>query len=277
MPPNRWRTAFASSTGTSHAKTDAPCQDASGCRVVSAPDGTEVLLATVSDGAGTAPKSEIGSAIAVAFFLDKVGAMCTERPVETIDAVAVAEWFQSLRATIRRQADADAQPINHYACTFLGAIVGERGSVYVQLGDGAIVVKSEAESGQDYEWIFWPQHGEYANSTYFVTQEGVEPLLQVKTGLPVDEIALFTDGIERLVLDMTQKTVHGPAFKPIFDWLATTVPERSGQPSLALTAYLDSDHINRRTDDDKSLVMATCAQVPSEMTGPVANTAHASD
>ena len=274
MSPNRWRTAFASSTGTSHDKTGAPCQDACGCRVVIAPDGTEVLLATVSDGAGTAPKSEVGSAIAVAFFLDKLCAICTDHPVATIDAVVVAEWFQALRAAIRRQADADAQPINHYACTFLGAIVGEKSSAYIQLGDGAIVVKAKAGTGQAYEWIFWPQHGEYANSTYFVTQDGVEPLLQVKTGVPVDEIALFTDGIERLVLDMTQKTVHGPAFKPVFDWLATTAPDPSGQPSSALKAYLDSDHINRRTDDDKSLVMATRAQVP---TGPVADTTHADD
>ena len=64
------------------------------------------------------------------------------------------------------------------------------------------------------------------------------------------------------MLDMSSKTVHSPAFQPIFEWLAGTEPDRSDAPSTALVAYLGSEHINRRTDDDKTLVMATRAMPP---------------
>ena len=50
--PRKWRTAFASSIGTAHTKTGAPCQDAGRCLVIDAVDGEEVLLVAVSDGAG---------------------------------------------------------------------------------------------------------------------------------------------------------------------------------------------------------------------------------
>ena len=139
----------------------------------------------------------------------------------------------------------------------LGIVVGSRLAAYVQIGDGAIVVSTE-EAGQ-YNWIFWPQHGEYANSTFFITQDGAEAALQFETGPATDEVAAFSDGIERLVLDMSLKAVHSPAFQPIFEWLAGTEPDRSGTPSSGLAAYLGSEHVNRRTDDDKTLVMATRA------------------
>ncbi|MFS3136168.1 PP2C family serine/threonine-protein phosphatase [Gluconacetobacter sacchari] len=262
----KWKTAFASSTGTSHEKTGVPCQDASGCRVLEAADGTEILLVVVSDGAGTAPRSDVGACMVVTSFLERFASFCFQNAVAAIDADVVTGWFQAVKEEIRRQAEADSRSVNDYACTILGAVVGQTSSAYIQLGDGAIVVKADDDSGCDYSWVFWPQHGEYANSTYFVTQEGVESLLQFETGPAVDEIALFTDGIERLVLDMARKTVHGPAFRPVFDWLATTAPNRGGQPSGVIQAYLDSDHINRRTDDDKSLVMATrmVVQPPEE-------------
>ena len=79
----------------------------------------------------------------------------------------------------------------------------------------------------------------------------------------MDEVAVFSDGIERLVLDMANKEVHSPAFKPIFEWLSGIEPDRTGEPSKALLAYLASDHVNRRTDDDKTLVMATRALPPA--------------
>jgi len=244
---------------------------------VTAADGTEILLAAVSDGAGTAPESDVGAAIAVDLFLERMGAFCGANPLDSIDVAVVSELFQELVDAIRHRAKEDAQPIGHYACTFLGAVVGTQGAAYVQLGDGAIVVSTVDGAPSEMSWIFWPQHGEYANSTYFVTQEGVERLLQFETGPPVDEIALFTDGIERLVLDMTNHTVHGPAFRPIFDWLATTLPGHSEHTSPVLTAYLASDHINRRTDDDKSLVMATRVKFsPPEPTGE-SDPAHAAD
>jgi hypothetical protein len=257
----RWRTAFATSIGTSHQKNGTPCQDAGRCIVVEAADGTEVLVVAVSDGAGTACRSNVGSTLAVEHFLDWFSQAVRSRPdLDTIDRAFVGRWFEEVRSTIRERADADGADVRDYACTMLGMIIGLSSAASVQIGDGAIVVSTE-EPGE-YNWVFWPQHGEFANSTYFVTQDGAEAVLQFETGPAVDEVAVFSDGIERLVLDMSSKAVHSPAFQPIFEWLAGTDPDRSDAPSTALVAYLGSEHVNRRTDDDKTLVMATRAMPP---------------
>lgn len=257
----RWRTAFATSIGTSHLKNGTLCQDAGRCIVVEATDGTEVLVMAVSDGAGTASRSDVGSALAVEHFLDRFSQAVRSHPdLDTIDHTFVGRWFENVRGTIRKQAETDGADVKDYACTMLGMVVGLNAAAYVQIGDGAIVVSGE-EAGE-YNWVFWPQHGEFANSTYFVTQDGAEAMLQFETGPAVDEVAVFSDGIERLVLDMSSKAVHSPAFQPIFEWLAGTEPDRSDAPSTALVAYLGSEHVNRRTDDDKTLVMATRAMPP---------------
>ncbi len=144
-----------------------------------------------------------------------------------------------------------------YACTVLGAVVGPDDAVYCQVGDGAIVVGNN-DGSRGLDWVFWPQHGEFANQTNFVTQHNVEDVLDFERGNGcVNEIALFSDGLERLVLDMSSRTVHAPAFNPIFQWLAQTSPTDAIDTAAGIRAYLGSDHINSRTDDDKSLVVAT--------------------
>ena len=253
MQNRLWRTAYASVLGTSHLKTGSPCQDAGRCLVVPGADGGEVLIAAVSDGAGTAKRSEAGASLVVARFLRD----CTEADPTTIDRTFVVNWIRSVQNEIAALAADEGHEVRDYACTMLGAVVGESGAVYVQIGDGAIVVSGE-EVGE-YSWIFWPQHGEYANVTNFLTQEQAAEVLLFEIGPPVREIALFSDGIERLVLDFSARTVHSPSFRPIFNWLAKTEPLDKPQPSEALTTYLSSDHINKRTDDDKTLVMATRA------------------
>jgi len=258
----RWRTAFATSIGTSHEKTGSPCQDAAGCRVVEALSGEQILIAAISDGAGTAEHSEIGSAQTVSEFLDYFAEVARQNvSLRSISPVSIKEWFHSLVASLGDTALKNGHELRDYSCTLLGAVLAPSASVYVQLGDGAIVVSTE--DADEYAWVFWPQHGEYANSTYFVTQPGVEELLQIDVSGPaVDEIAIFSDGIERLVLNMRERSVHAPAFQPIFAWLRTSDEDESGLPSPPLTSYLASEHVNRRTDDDKSLVMGTRRRTP---------------
>jgi hypothetical protein len=226
--------------------------------VVEAHDGTEVLLAVASDGAGTASRSDAGATLAVRTFLEFFSVAAREDPLlAVIDRAFVVDWLARFKDVVARLAAEEGHGVRDYSCTLLGAIVGPKSAAYVHIGDGAIIVGTE-EPGE-YTWVVWPQHGEYANQTHFLTQEDAADALVFETGVPVDEVAVFTDGIERLVLDIGASAVHSPAFRPIFGWLAMTEPERSGQPSEALAAYLRSDHINRRTDDDKTLVMATRA------------------
>ena len=76
----------------------------------------------------------------------------------------------------------------------------------------------------------------------------------------VDEIAIFTDGIERLVLDLQEKTAPAPFFRTLFGWLVKTEPaaiEEVIPASEVMGRYLGSKQINEKTDDDKTLILAS--------------------
>ncbi len=254
-----WRTAYASVIGTSHAATGTPCQDYGRCKVVRA-GGSEVLIAAVSDGAGSASRSEEGSTLAAEQFLDAFGSLAAEDPsLAGIGQHTVLEWAAGLREAIQDMAEGSGAAVSDFACTLLGAIVGPSRAMFVQIGDGAIVVRDGASA--DYGWVFWPQHGEFANTTNFVTQDGFEQVLQIEfVEQPLIEVAMFSDGIERLVLDLSARAVHSPALRPIFEWLARTEPTPGdGEAAPGLAAFLSSERVNHRTDDDKTLVMASRA------------------
>jgi hypothetical protein len=72
----------------------------------------------------------------------------------------------------------------------------------------------------------------------------------------VAQVALFTDGLERLALDFMTRRAFTPFFTSMFRSLPSDLPGRHKQLSQALRAFLDSSVVTARTDDDKTLVMA---------------------
>ncbi|HWG78577.1 MAG TPA: PP2C family serine/threonine-protein phosphatase [Stellaceae bacterium] len=265
-----WRYAYASVAGTSHDKNGSPCQDAGSCRVVEAGAGGSILLAMASDGAGSARRSEEGARLAVALFLDEFAEACRERGILAIDRPFILAWLTKLRRRISARAARTGTRAGDYACTALGAVIADDRAVFFQIGDGAIVISGRQHAG-DYDWVFWPQHGEFANTTNFVTQRDAARALEIEMHLgAIDEVALFTDGIERLVLDLRAKTAHAPFFRPLFGWLAATQPPEVSDTSPALLQYLASKQVCDRTDDDKTLIMATRRPAPTPATAHAA-------
>jgi hypothetical protein len=261
-----WRVAHTSVIGTSHEKTGLPCQDASCCRVVSDPDGRHVLLAIACDGAGSASRSLDGATIAVDRFLRDFGEVIRRSRFDGITKEFVEDWLSRVRSEIRDRAEAHDLSPREFACTMLGAVVGQDRAAFFQIGDGAIVVSNRAEP-DDYGWVFWPQHGEFANQTNFITQDNALEVLEFEIEERcVDEIAMFSDGLERLVLDLKEKTAHKPFFRTLFGWLVKTEPVAVGEEiptSEVVSRYLGSKQINDRTDDDKTLILASRRPAPT--------------
>src|SRR5262249_12376686 len=130
-------------------------------------------------------------------------------------------------------------------------------AAFLQIGDGAIVISHGEEDG--WSWVFWPQHGEFANTTNFIVSDNARECLAFDLApRRIDELAIFTDGLEDLVLHQASRTVHQPFFNSVFKPVRESVAQGYDESlSTSLERYLESPIVCERTDDDKTLVIAT--------------------
>lgn len=172
-------------------------------------------------------------------------------PLGSIDRDTLVEWCVQVRESLAARASELGVPIRELACTLLGAVVSDSTAVFVQVGDGAMVVGD----GECCDVVFWPQSGEYANTTNFLTDAAFKESLQfvVRQGR-ITEFAGFTDGLERLILRFDDRTVHRPALGPMFDQLRAAADEKA--LFAPLRGFLQSEPVNARTNDDKTLILA---------------------
>lgn len=251
-----WRIVAASATGTSHTKLGTPCQDCAIVKVFRDRDGDEVLVAVVSDGAGSASRAEIGSWIACSTIAEAAEVhFAAGDLIESIDLDTAKTWLGMVRKAISDRAEDDGGTVRDYACTLLVSVVGQTSAAIMQIGDGAIVVSD----GDDWSWVHWPQRGEFANTTFFVTDESAEKQMAFDFCKGrIEELAAFSDGLEPLVMQYATQTVFGPFFDQMFPAVRALGEEGlDAKLSDGLATYLNSPAICARTDDDKTLVLAS--------------------
>jgi hypothetical protein len=253
-----WKYVFSSVAGSYHDRTSLPGQDACGVEVIFDTGGNEVLIAVASDGAGTAIKGHIGSRIACDLFIEEVKShFARSRDCVQLADGFIEDWivkFQHLISVSSNESSLDPQD---FACTLLASVVGSNHAAFFQIGDGAIVA-SHSEERDSYQCVCWPQQGEYANTTNFLTDAGAEEKIfrKLQSG-SIDEVAIFTDGIQSLVLNYHTRSAHSPFFSALFKWLRPRSSSHSHELSDSLKVYLNSEKFNMRTDDDRTLVLAT--------------------
>ncbi|HRW64935.1 MAG TPA: PP2C family serine/threonine-protein phosphatase [Candidatus Competibacter sp.] len=252
-----WRYVHASVAGVAHLVDGIGCQDACAAQLLPGPASNPVLVLAATDGAGSATLSGVGAELACQTLLAECAAWLASTPLDEDWMPTVAEQlFQRVRNALERLATDTEQPIREFACTLLGAVVAADRALFLQIGDGAIVIGTPDEG---YRPVFWPQGGEYANETYFVTDAGAAAHLEYAILTePIVEIALLTDGLQRLALHYRTRQAHQPFFRPLFQRLREH-PE-PGCPTALVTALerlLASPAINQRTHDDKTLILAT--------------------
>lgn len=244
-----WKIIRASVVGTSHVDSNLPCQDDCYADVI-----LDYLVCLVSDGAGSAKEGGKGAELACITARSSIEATLGNLSSSSLDETHVKEWIKDIRRAIDETADANALTARDYACTLLGAVVSPNKAVFFQIGDGAIV----ASSGYAQGVVFWPDSGLYANMTNFVTEEDALAHLHISvTSARIDEMALFSDGLQRLALSFEQRTPHIPFFEPMLNVLRRQKPVECEALDEQLDRFLNSSQINGRTDDDKTLVLAT--------------------
>jgi Protein phosphatase 2C len=248
-----WAWVGACATGSSHVRAGSPCQDRAGCLEI--PSAGQPLLAVVSDGAGSADFSEIGSRIVVNTFTRcAVSHFKSGAKIESITEELVREWLDDIRNRIFWAAEQRNVKPRELAATLVAAIVSTERAVIAHVGDGACALRKRG--GVDWEVPSWPAHGEYASATFFVTDDPEPTLHFVSIEEVFSEIAIFSDGLERLALDFSKNAAFAPFFDSKFLHLSNLGAGRNRSLSRGLRRYLDSAPILERTDDDKSLILA---------------------
>jgi hypothetical protein len=243
-----WRAIGKSVIGTSHLKGQLPCQDSSGylrCEH----SGEPVLIIAASDGAGSAAFSHLGSQEVVSTLLRH--AASSERPPSQISREEVQRWLANSLACLKSVAEREKIEARDLACTVLLAVLGEGHACFAQIGDGAWIAENSGIFGA----VTWPQNGEFANETKFITSpDALDSMQFQKCSSPLTAVAGFTDGIQGVALSLASRSVHVPFFEPMFAALADCDDETSLLSPLI--GFLSSERVNERTDDDKTLVIA---------------------
>jgi serine/threonine protein phosphatase PrpC len=252
MSVSRWHVAAASVRGTSHEQNRRPCQDAHYWRVL--PD--DGLVVAVADGAGSAPLGQIGAAIAASTAATTLCARLSESPWPR----EYAGWEACfIMATEAAQAAVDAEATarqvarRQLATTLILAAATADQVAVIQIGDGAVVV---GDSEGNVISLTTPLSGEYANETTFLIAPEALNTAQVRVWPgKLTSLAAFTVGLQRLALTMPSGAPYAPFFTPLFRFVAA---EANAQKAHAqITAFLRSERVTDRTDDDLTLVVAT--------------------
>jgi hypothetical protein len=245
-----WRVVGASVAGTLHQKLDLPCQDAHAWRIL--PHG--LIAISLADGAGTVNRAADGATRAADCAVEVLAESLSQGLPQDAAGLEdlVMEAFLQARQSLVALAEAEALPLNAFATTLTCVAAAADWLAVGQVGDGVVVV---GERDGDLVLAAEPQRGEYVNETCFLTMETSLDQMEVRVeNRPVDHLIIMSDGLSRLALNLPVYKPHRPFFDPLLAFAAQT--HDSALAAQQLAAFLTSDRVCERTDDDKTLVLA---------------------
>ena len=234
------------------------CQDFAMCHTIATSD-SPILVSVVSDGAGSVPRAAYGAKVTCQSLIRAIRKYFQENQQENLDTIAeevVRGWIDHIRVCLTRIAIQEQRPLHDYSATLIAVLVDRKSALVIHIGDGAAVVRTKG--AEEWHVPSWPYHGIYASMTVFVTSGDIEQYLKItRFPMPLDRIAIFSDGLEHLVLDHVKKCAHIPFFHTIFKPLeASALIGHNRTLSDLLKNYLESDNVCQYTHDDKSLILA---------------------
>jgi hypothetical protein len=218
----------------------------------------EALLAVCADGAGSALHGGVGAELACKTALRHLKRLMVRRARRR--GLPTEAELRAVNEAVREALDHEAARrrvlVRELSTTLLILIATTVGTVCSQIGDGALVVRLDGDL--EYRHVFWPDQGEFANSTHFATER---PQRLHIAHLPrVQAVALLTDGLQGIALDYAAHRAHPPFFAGLFAELARAEVTALEAPLLRL---ITSPAVRERTDDDVTLVLALCIDAPA--------------
>ena len=254
----RWKNAALAVQGKDHIETNTPCQDS-----VSTRQFNGVFAMALGDGAGSKKASHIGSKL----ITDKITTLLTKN----FDQYLILMEQSELKASAFESYDLLREPLineltkelNNYiiknadiqftdlASTLL--FYAQKNDTYIMghLGDGMILGLVNEAGRQHLKVMSYPDNGEEANITFFITNDNVKEHFRIYTGKNqhLQGILMMSDGPEE-VLYSPQDGVHPNAYA-IFQNFHSTIPSKYVE---ILKSLLEKE-ISRFSYDDLSLNM----------------------
>ena len=248
----QWQVVGCSAIGTKHIVGETLCQDAVCYEMISG----QVIIGAVSDGMGSAKRSDVGSKLAVQTALSQIKntQYWLNQPKNDEGA---REIFRSVlgkvQAALKKEAENEGYSVEDLNCTLLAFVATPEWLAAMQVGDGLIVVRPK---GQDYQLLFMPDKGEHPNETTPVTSSHALEEMQVcvKSG-SYEFICAATDGIENISLIKPEnwRPFEG-FFKPLEEQIMLSTKSLAHKKK-EIEDFLNSEQINQKTDDDKTLLL----------------------
>jgi hypothetical protein len=252
-----WKYAYAVQVGEAHVACGLPCQDHAAVQIMEA-GGRKFFLAAVSDGAGSATDAQFGAELVCCTLM-----ACAQTHVahgadlRALTRQVAQDWMARVVDQVAIQAQARARQPRDLAATALLVVADADTACCIQVGDGLIVVAC-GDGQPAYEVAVLPQRGEYANTTVFACdQDAIEACALRTFNGQIRDIAVMSDGMQNLALHNVSQQAHAPFFDALFPILAASAGGTGAQLNAALHTFLASPAVASRSDDDRSLVIAT--------------------
>lgn len=247
-----WRVAAASVRGRGHEKVGQLCQDAHFWKKLA--EG--ILVAAVADGAGSASLGKIGALVAVQTAVETICSQ-TITPRSPADddhwRILLNEALAAAKTTVEAEAAACQVAPRDLATTLIVAIATPEFVAVAQIGDGVAVVSDRQGNLIP---LTTPQYGEYINETTFLISPQALDTAQITVWRGTTaKIALLSDGLQMLALEMDRGKPYEPFFAPLFHFVTHIKDESEAKDQLV--AFLRSPRIAERTDDDLTLLLGT--------------------
>lgn len=251
--PSCWTYGGALLQGKSHRERHVPCDDYA--LALHLPNG--VLIAVVCDGAGSAKSSREGSRCAAEHFVEHVARRMDE--CKSLDELA-REGAAAARSGVEKMATRWDRQSAEFATTIIGAICTLDQTAVVQLGDGCAVLW-DAEGVLSMPTL--PMKGEFANSTYFLTNDHWDRSIQVALAPACEFLAIFSDGLASLIVG-DGNVPHLPFFERLRDNVRKAGNGSGIEEDIA--SLYRSPSVRERITDDATLVVALRMNEPTSPT-----------
>jgi len=250
----QWRVVAASICGKSHEKLGQLCQDAHHWEIL--PEG--VLIAAVADGAGSAVLGKVGAIVATQTAVETIRsnkAMLQSSEDEASWQLLLTNALAAAKTSVEAEAVACQMTARDLATTLIIVIATPKLIAAAQIGDGVAVM---GDRQGNLIALTAPQRGEYANETTFLVSPNAMDIAQVTLWRGATaNIAILSDGLQMLALEMSEGTPHAPFFAPLFHFLGEVKDEAEAKEQLV--NLLRSERVAKFTDDDLTLLLATLA------------------